>query len=196
MWRNWRDGRWPGDSGDDVWNVIRDFESIAGNFDRYAHGRPTVLPLNSAAVILDIEEVPDPDSRITLSADRDALGMPTAVVDWRVSDLERRTARAFMLDLALELGRRGIGRLRLEPWLEGGGSWRDALIETYHYMGATRMSTDPAKGVVDADCRVHDLDNLFIGGSSVFPASGHVNPTLTIVALAVRLADHLRAKLA
>jgi choline dehydrogenase-like flavoprotein len=196
FWRNWRDGRWPGDSGDDVWNVIRDFESIEGNLNRYVGGRPPILPVDSASIIVDIEQVPDPDSRITLGDDRDALGMRTAVVDWRVSDLERTTAREFMIDLGLELGRRGIGRLRLAPWLAGGGSWREALTETYHYIGATRMSPDPTRGVVDVDCRVHDIDNIFVGGSSVFPTSGHVNPTLTVVALAVRLADRLRRVLA
>jgi choline dehydrogenase-like flavoprotein len=196
IWRNWRDGRWPGDSGDDVWNIIRDFESIAGNADRYVHGRPPVLPLDSASVVVDIEQLPDRDSRITLGSERDALGIPIAVVDWRVSDLERRTARQFMIDVGLELGRRNIGRLRLEPWLAGGGSWREALGETYHYIGTTRMSSDPAQGVVDVDSRVHDVDNLFVGGSSVFPTGGHVNPTLTIVALAVRLADHLHYVLA
>jgi choline dehydrogenase-like flavoprotein len=62
-------------------------------------------------------------------------------------------------------------------------------------MGTTRMADDPTKGVVDADCRVHHVDNLFVGGSSVFPTCGSCNPTLTIVALSLRLADHLRPRL-
>ena len=64
-----------------------------------------------------------------------------------------------------------------------------------HHMGTTRMATDPAQGVVDADCRVHGLTNLYIGGSSVFPTGGYVNPTYSIVQMALRLADHLEDEL-
>ena len=62
-------------------------------------------------------------------------------------------------------------------------------------MGTTRMSADPAQGVVDADCRVHGMANLYVAGSSVFPTCGSANPTLTIVALALRLAAHLKGTL-
>jgi choline dehydrogenase-like flavoprotein len=91
--------------------------------------------------------------------------------------------------LAREVGKSGIGRLKLDvgirPDWPGGN----------HHMGTTRMHPDPRYGVVDADCRVHGLSNLYVAGSSVFPTSGGVNPTLTIVALAERLADHLKAQL-
>jgi choline dehydrogenase-like flavoprotein len=87
------------------------------------------------------------------------------------------------------MGRAGFGRLQItldeqvETWpLDSGG----------HHMGTTRMHPEPTSGVVDAQCRVHHLSNLFISGSSVFPTTGHANPTLTIVALAIRLADHLK----
>jgi choline dehydrogenase-like flavoprotein len=141
-----------------------------------------------------VEPSPDPESRVTLGSDRDALGQQRVVLDWRLpggdSDSLRRTIVAF----GRELGRLGRGRLfvRLtsaEPWPSGsqGGD---------HHMGTTRMSADPAHGVVDADCRVHGLDNLFVAGSSVYPSAGFANPTLTIVALALRLADLHRSRLA
>jgi choline dehydrogenase-like flavoprotein len=69
------------------------------------------------------------------------------------------------------------------------------LAGNYHFIGATRMSTDPRDGVVNANCKVHGVDNLYVAGCSVFPTGGHANPTLTIVALAIRLADHLRSRL-
>ncbi len=69
------------------------------------------------------------------------------------------------------------------------------LSGNYHFIGATRMSPDPRDGVVNANCKVHGVDNLYVAGCSVFPTGGHANPTLTIVALAIRLADHLRSRL-
>jgi choline dehydrogenase-like flavoprotein len=90
--------------------------------------------------------------------------------------------------------RRGIGRVRLDPWVLGQGSFpADDEVKGNHHMGGTRMHRDPARGVVDANCKVHGLSNLYVGGSSVFPSGGAANPTLTIVQLALRLADHLTA---
>ena len=74
-------------------------------------------------------------------------------------------------------------------------SWREEVIGGPHHMGTTRMSADPRRGVVDADCRVHSVENLYVAGSSVFATSGYTNPTFTIVCLALRLADTLRKRL-
>jgi choline dehydrogenase-like flavoprotein len=101
-----------------------------------------------------------------------------------------------MMHLGADFARRRVGRLRLEPWLDAGtDEWGRSIEETYHYIGTTRMSTGARDGVVDTDCRVHGVDNLYVAGSSVFPTAGHVNPTLTIVALALRLAEHLNARM-
>jgi choline dehydrogenase-like flavoprotein len=98
--------------------------------------------------------------------------------------------------MATEFARLHIGRTQLDTWLEEGAAISDeAVIETYHYIGTTRMADDPRRGVVDADCRVHGILNLFVAGSSVFPTGGTANPTLTIVALALRLSDHLKSNL-
>jgi choline dehydrogenase-like flavoprotein len=85
----------------------------------------------------------------------------------------------------------GVGEFRSS--LDRGGEWRKRVTGGRHHMGTTRMSDSPATGVVDADCRVFGVDNLYVAGSSVFPTVGYANPTLTIVALALRLAEHLRA---
>jgi choline dehydrogenase-like flavoprotein len=90
-----------------------------------------------------------------------------------------------------ELTKFGLGRLVEDPSLDPEG-WPVSLSSGMHHMGTTRMHDDPRQGVVDANCRVHDLANLYVAGSSVFPTGGVANPTLTNVALAIRLADHLK----
>jgi len=198
IWRRLREGYWTSDLGTKVWRVVRDLQALRTNGERrvFQHRHP-LLPLASAGITVDIEQAPNPDSRITLGSDRDRLGMRKIVVDWRLSALERETARYFMIALGGEFARRGIGRLRLEPWLDDDdASWQEAVHETFHHIGSTRMSDDPSRGVVDTNCRVYGMDNLFVAGSSVFPTGGHVNPTLTVVALALRLGDHIKDILA
>jgi choline dehydrogenase-like flavoprotein len=135
------------------------------------------------------EQPPDPESRVYLGDDRDALGMPRLVVDWRIPSNVTESVRRLEALLARVLQETGIGAV--EPG-EGEPRYTDAS----HHMGTTRMSSDPRRGVVDADCRVHGVGNLWIASSSVFPSAGHANPTLTIVALALRLAEHLRDRAA
>ena len=144
------------------------------------------------------EQAPNPSSRVRLSPERDALGIPKLELDWRFSELDRRTLRVVAQLLDAELRRADAGSVAPEDWLrEDGPLWEtDPLIGNhpiggFHHMGTTRMSGDPTRGVVDADCRVHGLANLYVAGSSIFPTSGWANPTLTILALALRLAEHL-----
>lgn len=128
--------------------------------------------------------------RVRLSDARDALGRRRIRVEWSPSDLELRSLRRGQELVGRALADAGIGRLECSL-----GTDQQPEIETAsHHMGTTRMHPDPARGVVDANCRVHGHHNLFIAGSSVFPTAGFANPTLTIVALALRLADHLRAR--
>ncbi len=138
------------------------------------------------------------ESRVELSDKRDRFGLRQLALDWRLSDIDKRTLRIGAEEMGRAMARHDIGRLHLDPWVtseraeppindESGGS--------SHHMCTTRMSADPAAGVVDADCRVHGIDNLYIGGSSVFASPGVSNPTFTIVQLALRLAGHLNARL-
>ncbi len=137
------------------------------------------------------EQAPNPDSRIMLGEELDPLGVPRVHVDWRVTDVEKETARQAVYFYARMLGEAGLGRVRLvsEPLTD---VWPNLVSGASHHMGTTRMSEDPAGGVVDTNCKAHDLDNLYIAGSSVFPGGDKVNPTLTIVALALRLTEHLK----
>ena len=139
------------------------------------------------------ECVPERSNRVTLSPEVDALGRPRARVHWRPADGDLASAKRVHALLDAALRRAGIGRF--ESRLADDTDWRAAVECGKHHMGTTRMHSSPSHGVVDADCRVHGVDNLYVAGSSVFPTGGFANPTLTIVALAVRLAAHLRGRL-
>jgi choline dehydrogenase-like flavoprotein len=124
------------------------------------------------------------------------MGLRRARVDWKISENERRTARELAKYVAEELARLGYGHAHPELWLDSEEPLSESQLRgTYHFIGATRMANSPENGVVNSDCRVFGLENLYLGGCSVFPTGGHANPTLTIVALAIRLADHLRESL-
>jgi choline dehydrogenase-like flavoprotein len=137
-----------------------------------------------------MEQVPNPESRVTLGRERDRLGCRRPVLRWRLSSVDKATAHRAHAILGEELERSGIGRMTSSM---GGDSdpWPISVRGARHHMGTTRMHADPRRGVVDADCRVHGIANLYVAGSSVFPTSGAANPTLTIVALALRLARRL-----
>ncbi|HVY99411.1 MAG TPA: GMC family oxidoreductase [Dongiaceae bacterium] len=138
------------------------------------------------------EPQPSAENRVTLTAARDALGMRKARLTWRPTQAERDSLYQNLVALARSFGGwQGAVKVAI-PDLD---DWQDVEIGWgNHHMGTTRMAADPSQGVVDADCKAHGLANLYIAGSSVFPSCGPVNPTLTIVALAMRLADHLKAK--
>ena len=141
-----------------------------------------------------MEQEPDPDNRVFLAdGPRDPNGLAVAGIAWKLGERDRVTMIAMHRILARELQRAGIGEL-VSPLLDQRAEF-PPFQDASHHMGTTRMGSDPRTSVVDPDCRVHDLDNLFVAGSSVFPTSGYANPTATIAALAIRLADHLKARL-
>ncbi len=142
------------------------------------------------------EQAPNPNSRVTLSTEKDALGMPRAKLDWQLTELDKRSIRIFYQLLGQELGRSGTGRVQIRDWLlSDDRTWPSFLSGGWHHMGTTRMHADPTQGVVDSDCRVHGLGNLYVAGAAVYPTAGSANPTLTLVALSLRLSDHLKTTL-
>jgi choline dehydrogenase-like flavoprotein len=136
-------------------------------------------------VVYFCEQPPDLDSRVTLSEETDRLGVNKLRLDWHIDDSVTEGVLRMQQLLGRELERTGVGTL--EPGIDV-----PAFTDASHHTGTTRMSVDPGQGVVDPDCRAHGVANLHMAGSSVFPCAGHANPTLTIVALALRLADHLQ----
>ncbi|MGG6293718.1 GMC oxidoreductase [Leptolyngbya sp. AN02str] len=169
------------------WSAIRSIPSLR-------RGDWSYLPLEKRRfslfeIFYQIEQAPDPNNRITLSAERDRMGMPKTEIHWRINDIDSRNAIRIQEIWAEELDKAGIGKL------EFARTWAEQKFEKpamHHHLGSTRMHNDPKQGVVDANCQVHGLSNLFIAGSSVFPTSGYSNPTLTIIALSLRLADHIK----
>jgi choline dehydrogenase-like flavoprotein len=147
----------------------------------------------SVLLLIDTEQAPNPESRVTLDASADAFGMRKAVLDWRLTGLETKTLQEFGQMIAGEFERLGLASVALAGPPDF--NRRDALgsaRDIFHHMGTARMSHSPRDGVTNPDLRCHSVDNLFIAGAAVFPAGGISNPTFTAIALSIRLADHLK----
>jgi choline dehydrogenase-like flavoprotein len=172
-----------------VYDMVRQFDrmTIAGVLRFFQPNRF----IASFALESKPEQAPNPDSRVTLDDARDTFGLRRVKLDWRTLPIDRRTAVRGEEIVDAELRRLGIGHLAPLPPSEIEG-WPDNLEGGWHQLGTTRMHADAKHGVVDANACVHGMSNLFIAGGSVFPTGGVTPPTLTIVALALRLASHLK----
>jgi hypothetical protein len=149
--------------------------------ERFSSGAVDLVVVNYS------EQAPNPQSRVYLGTAADRFGMPRLVLNWVIGRHETDTLMRLHEVLDDHLRRHGLGRVDHPD----GEDVR--YTDASHHLGTTRMSADPRDGVVDADCRVHGVSNLFIASGGVFPTAGHANPTLTIVALAARLGAHLKA---
>jgi choline dehydrogenase-like flavoprotein len=137
-----------------------------------------------------MELAPDPDRRLSLASGRDALGMPRLKLDMRISDDDFARYRSTLKELGRQMLAARTGMVRLLH--KSRAEWLSVMDWGNHHMGTTRMHRDPRQGVVDADMKVHGIGNLYIAGSAVFPTYGASNPTLNLLALVLRLADHLK----
>ena len=172
--------------------VLRDLPELGKTGVRRRKGLGSAPSSGEMWLVVDSEQSPDRESRVSLGRRRDAMGQSEPVVDWRLGELERRTTRAMVDAVSTEFQRLGLAAVRPADWLDDAEDWTKHVTDAAHHTGTTRISSTPADGVVDENCRVHGVDNLFVAGSSVFPSSGAANPTLGAVALALRLADHLK----
>jgi choline dehydrogenase-like flavoprotein len=159
---------------------------------RLAYKKLRTPPVRRLIVGCRLEQAPNPESRVTLDDSLDAHGVPRARVHWALTARDRESFGRARQVWSNAFAAAGTEIVPLEPDDE---SWIARMAPAAHHMGTTRMHVDPRHGVVDHNCRVHDTDNVFVAGSSVFPTGGWAPPTLTIVALALRLADHLRTTL-
>jgi choline dehydrogenase-like flavoprotein len=194
-----RHGELPDDFSRHVKSVLRSMRQLYGDLqEKDDHPDEFVtIPVGQQS-----EQSPNPLSRVKLGDELDELGLRKIVFDWRLTELDYHSIRRTQEILAAEIGKSDLGRMQiLNP--EDDHVWDNPkrISESaypsgaFHHMGTTRMHRDPKQGVVDADCRVHGTKNLYIAGSSVFPTCGYENPTLTIVAMAFRLAKHLHEPL-
>ena len=140
-----------------------------------------------------LEQSPNPNSRVTLDFEKDSLDVPRANLHWELTSLETDSLHKIFKVLGSQFGISDIGRIKLFDFmLNKNSSENPKFSGGWHHIGTTRMHENPKQGVVDANCKVHGIDNLFIAGSSCFPTSGAANPTLTIVALSIRLSDYIK----
>ena len=157
-----------------------------------------VMGSSELTLVLRAEQAPNPDSRVVLGRGVDATGMPRVQLNWRMKNQDVKSATALVEAVARQAASCGLGEVEPALWLrDSPQKWvfdelvSDHPIGGYHHMGTTRMAEDPRKGVTDGNGRVHGIDNLYVAGSSLFPTAGWANPTLTILALSLRTADHI-----
>jgi len=174
-----------------AWHLLRDRKLAQRKF-------PSIIVKSKAnlySIDFYAEQQPDPASRVMLDGGaHDALGMPRLRIDWRYTAGDVDTVKRAVALLAAEFARTGVGRLEYEPQEVEAEMTRDGALGGHH-IGTARMGSDPRDSVLDVTCRVHGVGNLFVASSATFPTSGQANPTLTLVALSLRLAEHLRSLL-
>ncbi|SAL38119.1 glucose-methanol-choline oxidoreductase [Caballeronia sordidicola] len=177
------------------WNFSQDLLTMAMHpvdtacfgLARLLQPRPLITDVKFQTIV---EAEPNRDSRVTLSSQKDALGMNRVKVDWQLTELVKRTFDRTVTLLAEEMQRTGVADVQLDEPLEG-KPWPAQLEGTWHHMGTTRMHDSPRQGVVDRNCQVHGMSNLYVAGSSVFPTVGANFPTITIAAMTLRLSEHI-----
>jgi choline dehydrogenase-like flavoprotein len=179
----------PFDAAGFAWHMLRDRKLAERKF-------PSIIIKPKAPLFsLDFhaEQEPNPASRITLGNERDALGIPRVNVDWRYTSGDVSTVSRAIALLAGDIEQSGAGTFDYDP---ASLEFEMTRYGAYggHHIGTARMGNDERSSVVNADCRVHGVNNLYISSAAVFPTSSQANPTLTIVALALRMAAHLRNK--
>lgn len=149
---------------------------------------PELIDQRFIEIIFHLEQLPNPESRIFLSDEVDELNMPLACLDWKFKDLDLTLFRRYLEKMKELFLSNNIGMLSFDESCYN----MHFLFDASHQMGTTRMALDPRNGVVDINCKIFGVDNLYIAGSSVFPSGGNANPTFTILALSRRLAIHLK----
>jgi choline dehydrogenase-like flavoprotein len=166
-------------------------EAGVGNARVHVYRTPDMNLDETPKVGLFMEQIPNPESRVVLSDTTDVLGMRRLRLDWRLTDFDWKSYEETTRLVAEEFVRIGVGSL-VGP-IKPSAPVQNSVLHSNHQLGTTRMSEDRKEGVVDPNCRVHDLDNLFIIGGSIMPTVSWANPTFTVLALTLRLANYLRA---
>jgi choline dehydrogenase-like flavoprotein len=196
-----RRGRMPSDVLRHIKNVALNSDELISDWYKFHVKREMVKPnlafgewsaakefrYEKFEILAVTEQAPHPDNRVTLSSRKDQLGCPQVKLTNYWNEIDKESVKKAEAIFAQDFAAAELGRIKLEALEQ-----QEVLMSTHHNMGTTRMSDDPKSGVVDVNCKVHGISNLFVAGSSVFPTGGIANPTLTIVALATRLADHLK----
>ena len=186
--RQVKNGGIPDGLGTQLKNLVLNPDDVFRVLYGQVFSRPKILELYCQS-----ESVPNPDSRVMISDQLDELGVPRAVLDWRLSLLDKVSIRESQKIIGELLKQSGIGELVTEPWvMDDDAEWDRSLIGGYHHMGTARMGLNPKESVVDENCKVHSVSNLYVTSTSAFPTGGYANPLLTGLALTLRTADHIK----
>lgn len=166
-------------------------------YRHYALRQPSSVGGSLPRLGIGGEQAPNRESRITLASEVDSLGMRRSVLDWKLTDEDLRSFETFAAIISAEWRRLGIGEIKLSDLhlAERARGADGGFVDAFHHMGTARMGTNPKTSVVDAQCKVHDYDNLYVASSAVFPTGSFSNPTLTIIALCLRLSDELKHRM-
>jgi choline dehydrogenase-like flavoprotein len=156
---------------------------------------PNVAPVFE--LFTRMEQAPNPKSRVSLNSDFDSLGVPRVNLHWDLTELDKYSMRKIYEIFGIEVAKAGIGRVKMYDflWEANDADMLDTLGGGWHHMGTTKMHDDPKRGVVDANCKVHGINNLYVAGSGCCSTAGGPNPTLNLVALSLRLSDHIKEKI-
>lgn len=154
-----------------------------------------ILPYARPYLSVYCEQPPDSKSSVTLSSEVDGVGLRRAEICWRISDMEMKSIRTFVKLVKGAFEERKIARILPVANLDE-ESFQRRFIDTFHHCGGTRMAEVETDGVVDSDLKLFGVENGYVCSTSVFPSSGFANPTHTLIALGIRLADHLVAAFA
>jgi hypothetical protein len=184
----------PEDASSHAWNILSDIDMVIESIARKSFDMRLfdhASEIGGYDIPMMMEQTPDKGNRIILSNKRDKLGLAKIDVHYRVTDTDKQRLWRSLDICAKEIAMLGFGRIKTlkERSLR---LWRDQLGFSQHHMGTTRMANSPSNGVVSENLKIFGTNNFYLSGSSVFPTGGSVPPTLTIVALSIRLAEHLK----
>lgn len=193
VYRGIRDGQEIPYLSAQVVNALTDMDGAVNGVWSFLSGSPQdLIDREWFGPWLGFECIPNYDSTVHLVDERDSFGQRRIALNWQMTDQEMRTVKRATEIFSNEINRTGAGRVWTEV-LRDDYVWPEYVARGKHHCGTTRMSDGPETGVVDGDCRVHGIENLYISSSSVFPTNGYANPTVTIAALSARMADKFRA---
>ena len=186
---------WSGEDPRKNWKVVSeaDLDARGNKIERLFASKEH----QSYRLVVRLEQQPNPNSRVLLDKELDSLGVPRAILHWDMTAVEKRSLRKIIELIGKEAGLSAFGRVKMDVSLqdEKNPELPEHTSGGWHHMGTTRMDNDPKRGVTDGNGKVHGIDNLYTAGSSNFTTGGGVNPTLTVVAVSIRLSDHIKEKI-
>jgi choline dehydrogenase-like flavoprotein/nucleoside-diphosphate-sugar epimerase len=188
----------PGPEGrrfEDLLTVVREPGILMDGARQILQRRRVLHKLDGLFLKVDVEQVPDANSRVTLTDRRDRFGVPLPRIDWQIGERECRSVVRLIELIAEEFPHLGLPAPHPVRWVKERDYRSAEFYDSAHPSGTTRMAESPAEGVVDAHSQVHGVEGLYVTGGSIFPTNGHANSTMMIVAMAIRLADRLRWRL-